>query len=80
MVMMLSKEFIKLVLISVLIAFPIAWWATNQWLNDFQYRIHIGVGILALAAFATIMITLLTIGFQTIRASVANPVKNLRSE
>ena len=80
MVMMLSKEFIKLVLISVLIAFPIAWWVTNQWLNDFQYRIHIGVGIFALAAFATIMITLLTIGFQTIRASIANPVKNLRSE
>jgi putative ABC transport system permease protein len=77
---MLSKEFLRLVLIAILIAFPLSWWAMNQWLQGFAYRIDIGAGVFLLAAVAVLLITMLTIGFQAIRAAIANPVKSLRSE
>jgi hypothetical protein len=77
---MLSKDFLKLVFIAVLIAFPIAWWAMNEWLNDFAYRIDIGIGIFIIAGAAILFITLLTISFQAIKAAIANPVKSLRTE
>ena len=78
--MMLSTEFLRLVLLAVLIAFPISWWAMNQWLQGFAYRIDIGAGVFLLAAVSIMLITLLTIGFQAVRAALANPVKTLRSE
>lgn len=77
---MLSKDFLKLILLSVLIAFPIAWLITHQWLQSFAYRTTIGAGVFLLAAASIIIITLLTISFQSVKAAVMNPVKSLRSE
>jgi putative ABC transport system permease protein len=77
---LLSKEFLKLVLIASLIAFPVAWWAMNKWLQSFAYRIDISWWIFVLAGFAALIVALLTVSFQAIKAAVANPVKSLRSE
>ena len=77
---MLSKDFIKLVFIACLIAFPLSWWAMNKWLQSFAYRIDISWWIFLAAAVAALFIALLTISFQAIKAAVANPVKSLRTE
>ena len=77
---MLSKDFVKLVLVAVVIAFPLGWWMMNEWLKDFAYRIAIGTDVFLIAGLSVIFITLLTIGFQAVKAAMANPVKNLRSE
>ena len=79
-VIMLSKDFLKLVFIATFIAFPVAWYAMHQWLQDFAYRIELGWGIFALAGGLGVFIALFTVSFQAIRAAVANPVKSLRSE
>ena len=79
-VSMLSKDFAKLVLIAGFIAFPVAWWAMNNWLKDFAYRIHLQWWVFAGAGTAALIIALLTVSFQTFKAAIANPVKNLRSE
>jgi ABC-type antimicrobial peptide transport system permease subunit len=77
---MLSKDFLKLVLLALTIALPVAWWLMNSWLNAFEYRITVGADIFALAIFATIIVTIATISFQSVKASLANPVKSLRTE
>jgi putative ABC transport system permease protein len=77
---MLSKDFIKLVFIACLIAFPLSWWAMNKWLQSFAYRIHISWWIFVAAAIIAILIALITVSFQAIKAAVANPVESLRSE
>jgi putative ABC transport system permease protein len=77
---LLSKTFVKLVLLASLLAFPIAWWAMNKWLEDFSYRISISWWVFVVAAFAAVLIAILTVSFQAIRAAVANPVISLRSE
>ena len=77
---MLSKDFIKLVVIACLIAFPLSWWAMNQWLQSFAYRINISWWIFLAAGVIAILIALITVSFQAIRAAMANPVKSLRSE
>jgi putative ABC transport system permease protein len=77
---MLSKDFLKLVIIASLIAFPVSWWFMNKWLQDFAYRIQIGWWIFFLAAFASIFIALITVSFQAVKAALNNPVKNLRTE
>ncbi len=77
---LLSKDFIKLVLIAVVIASPIAWWAMNKWLEDFAYRIDIQWWMFAMAGLAAVVIALLTVSWQAIRAAVANPVDSLRDE
>lgn len=79
-VAMLSKDFAKLVLIASLIAFPVAWWIMNKWLQGFAYRIDIGWWVFVVAGIAAIVIALITVSFQAIKAAVANPVKNLRTE
>jgi hypothetical protein len=79
-VLLLSGEFMKLVLIAILIAVPLALWATNQWLQDFAYKANIGWWLFALAASAAVLIALLTVSFQSVKAAVANPVKSLRTE
>jgi putative ABC transport system permease protein len=79
-VTMLSKDFLRLVLLSLLIAAPVAWWAMNKWLEDFTYRVSISWWVFALAAFAAVIIALITLSFQSIKAALANPVKNLRTE
>lgn len=80
MVLMLSVEFIQLILLALFIAIPVSWWAASHWLQDFAFRISIGFPVFLIAALSTISITLVTISFQAIRAAVANPVKSLRTE
>jgi len=77
---LLSKDFIGLVIISFLIAVPLAWYAMHKWLQDYSYRINIGWGIFLIAGMIAIAIALITVSFQAIRAAVANPVKSLRTE
>jgi len=77
---MLSKEFVVLVLIAALIAFPLAWWGMHNWLQDFAYRVSIGWWVFVLAAAIAFLIALVTVSFQAIRAAVANPVDSLRDE
>ncbi|SDT29632.1 putative ABC transport system permease protein [Mucilaginibacter mallensis] len=79
-VMLLASNFIRLVLIANLIAWPLAWWAMNKWLQDFAYRINIQWWVFVLAGGAAIMIAFFTVSFQSVKAAVANPVKSLRSE
>lgn len=79
-VSLLSKDFIMLVGIGFVIAVPVSWYAMNQWLTDFAYRIDIGASIYAVAGVATLLIALLTVSWQSIKAAVANPVESLRSE
>lgn len=78
--LMLSKDFIKLVIIAIIISFPLAWWAMNSWLHSFVYRINMGAGMFIAAGVSILFITLLTISYQAIRAAVMNPVGALRSE
>jgi putative ABC transport system permease protein len=77
---LLSKSFVRLVVISSLLAFPIAWWAMNKWLEDYTYRIEIGWWVFVVAGVAALLVALLTVSFQAIKAAVANPVKSLRTE
>jgi len=77
---MLSKEFIKLVLIGCIIAFPLSWWAMTRWLQDFAYKIDINWWVFVLAGVVALLIALFTVSFKAIRAALANPVKSLRSE
>lgn len=78
--LLLSKDFIVLVLISCVIASPIALYFLQNWLEKYSYRINIGAGVFVLAAAMAVVITLLTISFQAIKAAIANPVKSLRTE
>jgi putative ABC transport system permease protein len=80
LVAMLSKDFIKLVVIAIFIATPLAWWAMHQWLQGFAYRQNIQWWQIASAAFGAVIIALVTISFQSIKAAMANPVESLRSE
>ncbi|WP_188937955.1 ABC transporter permease [Puia dinghuensis] len=77
---LLSKDFLRLVLISIFIASPIAWWGMHRWLQDFAYRIDIGVWIFAAAGAMVILVALVTISFQALKAAVANPVHSLKAE
>jgi putative ABC transport system permease protein len=77
---MLSKDFIKLVLVATCIAVPLSWAAMYKWLQDFAYRINISWWVFAIAGIIALTIALVTISFQAIKAAVANPVKSLRTE
>lgn len=77
---MLSKDFLKLIVIAMVIASPIAWWAMIKWLQDFAYRIPVGWGFFAVAGVIALFIALFTVSFQAIKAAIANPVKSLRTE
>ena len=79
-VTLLSKDFLKLVIISAIIAFPIAWFAMSKWLQDFAYRIDMPWWVFLAAGIIAALIALLTISFQAIKAAIANPVKSLRTE
>ena len=79
-VRLLSKDFIKLVFIAAIIAFPVAWWAMNKWLENFAYRIDINWMVFIGAGLVVLLIALLTVSFQAIKAALANPVKSLRTE
>jgi len=79
-VMMLSGDFLKLVFLAVFIAFPVSWWLMAQWLNSFAYRISMNVDIFFVAGGVIVLITLLSVSFQSVRAAVANPVRSLRAD
>jgi putative ABC transport system permease protein len=77
---LLSKDFLKLVVVAILIASPVAWWATNKWLQEYAYRVDVKWWVFVVAGIAAIIIALLTVSFQAIKAAIANPVKALRTE
>ena len=79
-VSLLSKDFLQLVVVAAIVAFPTAWLVMNRWLEDFAYRIEIAWWMYAVAGLAAVLIALLTVGSQAIRAAIANPVKSLRTE
>ncbi len=77
---LLSKDFIKLILASFIIAFPVAYYYMDLWLQDFEYRVNVEWWIFVLAGCSTILIAFLTIGYKSIKAALMNPVKSLKSE
>ena len=79
-VVLLSKDFLKLVLLALLIASPIAWYFMNDWLQDFAYRIDIGWYVFAIAGISAISIALITVGFHAVKAALRNPVSNIRTD
>ena len=80
LVSLLSMDFIKLVLIANAIAFPIAWWGTNRWLQEYAYHVDLKWWVFLLAAVVASMIALLTVSYQAFKAASSNPVKSLRAE
>ncbi|RYF85461.1 MAG: FtsX-like permease family protein, partial [Chitinophagaceae bacterium] len=79
-VALLSKDFLKLVLVAIVIASPLAWWGMNKWLQNFAYQTSIGWQVFAITTFIAMIIAFATISFQAIKAAIANPVKSLRTE
>jgi putative ABC transport system permease protein len=79
-VALLARDFVKLVLIAIVIASPIAWYTMHRWLQDFASRIDIQWWVFAVAGLLAVGIALLTVSFQSIKAALVNPVKSLRSE
>jgi putative ABC transport system permease protein len=79
-IQLLAADFIKLVLIAIIIATPVAWYMMNKWLQDFAYKTNIGWMVFAFAGIAAIAIALFTISFQAVKAAIANPIKSLRTE
>lgn len=79
-VALLAKDFILLVILAALIAFPLAWWALNQWLNDFTYRIELAWWVFLLGGVFALLIAVITVSFQAFKAAVTNPVRSLRTE
>ncbi|MEI9908197.1 MAG: FtsX-like permease family protein [Bacteroidota bacterium] len=77
---LLSKDFVRLVVIAIVIASPVAWWVMNKWLQDFAYRISISAWIFIAAGALALFIALLSVSFQAIKAAITNPVKSLRTE
>jgi len=80
LVKLLSKDFLLLIVIAALIAFPVAWWAMNKWLSDFAYRTGISWWVFAIAAILSVVIAFVTISTQAVKAAMMNPVKSLRTE
>ena len=80
LVALLSKDFLKLVLIANGIAFPVAWWATNKWLQEYAYHVNVEWWVFVMAGVSAILIALLTVCYQALKAAIANPVKSIRIE
>jgi putative ABC transport system permease protein len=68
------------VVVAIVVAVPITWWSMNKWLDDFAYRVKIGPGIFLVAAIIAVVIALITISWQSLKAALANPVRSLRNE
>ena len=79
-VFIFSKEFTLLIIVAFVIAAPVAWYVSNNWLQSFAYRIHIGIWIFVIAIAASVLIAWITVGYKAIQAAIVNPVKSLRSE
>lgn len=80
LLLLVSKEFLALVIVAFLVAIPVTWWAMHKWLESYAYRIEIGTGVFVLAGCVAVMIALVTISFQAVKAAISNPVKSLRTE
>ena len=79
-IVLLSAEFLRLIALAILLAFPLSWWAMDRWLQGFAYRITISPILFLLAAAAVLLLTLFTISFQSIKAALSNPAARLRAE
>jgi predicted permease len=79
-VLLFSKEYIKLIVIGFMLAAPFAWYVMNQWLNAFAYKIEIGPSIFAIGLIVTLLIALITVGYRSLKAATVNPINSLRSE
>jgi len=79
-VSLLSKDFLRLVIISFVVASPVAWFFMSKWLENYTYRISVEWWVFAAAGLLSILIALITISFQAIKAAIANPIKSLRTE
>jgi putative ABC transport system permease protein len=79
-VALLSKDFLKLVLVGIVIASPLAWWLMSQWLQEYAFKIEIEWWIFAIAGLLAIAIAFITVSFQSIKAALTNPVKSLKTE
>jgi putative ABC transport system permease protein len=77
---LMSKEFIKLVMVAFVIAVPVAWYMMNKWLEGFAYKIPVNISVFVYAGLAALLIALLTVSFESIKAASTNPVKSLRNE
>ena len=77
---LLSTDFLKLVIISFILASPLAWYAMNKWLQNYNYHINIEWWVFAAAGFLSVIIAIITVSYQSIKAAIANPTKSLRSE
>jgi putative ABC transport system permease protein len=80
MITLLSKDFLRLVAIASIVAFPLSWWIMNKWLQDFAYRINISWWVFVIAGGLAVVIALFTVSFQAVKAAIANPVNSLRTE
>jgi putative ABC transport system permease protein len=80
LVVLISKDFVMLVVVASLIAFPLAWWALNKWMEDFAYRIDVPWWVFILATVITLVIALATVSIQAVKAAMMNPVKSLKTE
>jgi ABC-type antimicrobial peptide transport system permease subunit len=78
--LLISKEFLRLVSIAFIIAVPLTWWAMNSWLQKYEYRIHISIWLFVVVGFLILLLTLTVVSLNTLRAARANPVKSLRTE
>jgi len=79
-VRLLSVDFTRLIIVAMIVAIPVAWWAVNKWLESFAYHIHVGWGIFVLGPLAALFIAWVTVSYESVKAGVTNPVKSLRSE
>jgi putative ABC transport system permease protein len=79
-VFLLSKDLVKLILVAFVIAIPFSWYIMDNWLSDFAYHIEIGVGVFVIAGASALLISWITVSYQSIRAAIVNPIKSLRSE
>ena len=76
----LSIDFLKLVGIAIIVSLPLAWFFMNKWLEDFTYRIEIGLGVFIIAVLLAVAISIMTVSYQSIKAAMVNPVKSLKTE
>jgi putative ABC transport system permease protein len=79
-ILLLSRDFLRLVIVAFVLAVPLAWYAMDKWLQDFAYRIGIGWWVFALAGGLALLVALLTVSYQSVKAGLTNPVKSLRTE
>ena len=77
---LLTRDFVKLVLLACVLALPLGWWAAQKWLSDFAYRIELQWWMFAVVGISALAIAVMTVSFQSVRAALANPVESLRSE